>query len=211
MDAISERSIQDYPNSFSLESTLKITEQMKKSVCKICLNNGAKGTGFFCKIPFPDKYNLLPVLITNNHIIDKSFLDYSKKENINLNINNNEKIIPFDIENRITYNNQEYDITIIEIKENKENKDNIINFLDLDEIIEKEGSDNLYKDQSIYLLHYPLSKEISVSYGIISKESPKNNDTDFVDQNKTEEENLNTKESNTSNVSKNTEINIMEN
>ena len=44
-----------------------------------------------------------------------------------------------------------------------------------------------------------------------SKESPKNNDTDFINQNKTEEENLNTKESNTSNVSKNTEINIMEN
>ena len=56
--------IEDYPKSISLEGTEIIIEQMKKKVCKINIGN-KKGIGFFCKIPFPDINNLLPVLITN--------------------------------------------------------------------------------------------------------------------------------------------------
>ena len=48
-------------------------EQMKKSVYKIKLQFGM-GTGFFCKIPFPDMDKMLPVLITNDHIINDQFL-----------------------------------------------------------------------------------------------------------------------------------------
>ena len=43
---------------------------MKKNVCKIKIGN-EQSTGFFCKIPFPDENNLLPVFITNNHVINK--------------------------------------------------------------------------------------------------------------------------------------------
>ena len=54
------------PESVSLKQTEKIIEQMKSnSICKI--NN--KGIGFFTRIPYKSK--LLPVLITNNHIIDR--------------------------------------------------------------------------------------------------------------------------------------------
>ena len=48
-------------------------EQMKKSVCKIELQFGM-GTGFFCKIPFPDMDKMLPVLITNDHIINVNLI-----------------------------------------------------------------------------------------------------------------------------------------
>ena len=40
---------------------------MKKNIFKICLNNGSKGTGFFCKISFFNNKEL-KVLITNNII-----------------------------------------------------------------------------------------------------------------------------------------------
>ena len=59
-----EKNIEDYPKSISLEGTEIILEQMKKKVCKINIGR-KKGTGFFCKIPYPDNNNLLTVLITN--------------------------------------------------------------------------------------------------------------------------------------------------
>ena len=68
---IKEKYIEDYPIPITLESTEIILSQMKSSVCKIYLDNGNKGTGFFCKIPYPDNKHLLPVLVTNNHIIKK--------------------------------------------------------------------------------------------------------------------------------------------
>ena len=48
-------------------------EQMKKCICKIKLDN-KQGTGFFCKMPFPDMNNRLSVFITNNHIINEKEL-----------------------------------------------------------------------------------------------------------------------------------------
>ena len=42
------------PTVISYESTKKIVKQMKKNVCKIKIGK-KQGTGFFCKIPFPDK------------------------------------------------------------------------------------------------------------------------------------------------------------
>ena len=67
---------------------------------------------FFCKIPFPDRNNLLSVLITNNHIINDELLN---KPNFNIKIFIKEEI---DIEeiclnNRIKYTNEKYDTTII--------------------------------------------------------------------------------------------------
>ena len=50
-------------------------KEMGKCICKI---NGKRiGTGFFCKL----KYNnsLIPVLITNNHVIDDEYIEEKKK------------------------------------------------------------------------------------------------------------------------------------
>ena len=54
---IIEKYIEDNPTQITLESTEIILFQMKSSVCKIYLDNGNKGTWFFCKIPFPDNNN----------------------------------------------------------------------------------------------------------------------------------------------------------
>ena len=68
---INEKNLEDYPSPITSEGTRMILSQMEKNVCKIFTEYGAKGTGFVCKIPYPDNKRLLPVLVTNNHIIKK--------------------------------------------------------------------------------------------------------------------------------------------
>ena len=130
MEEIKESILTGYPNVISYECTKKIIEQMEKYICKIKIGQ-EQGTGFFCKIPFPDKNHMLPVFITNNHVIneqtlnnkDEKILYFIKKESKYKEINNLGK--------RMKYTNKEYDITIIE----KKDKDNIKNYLELDDII----------------------------------------------------------------------------
>ena len=165
MEGVKESYLSGYPNIISYECSKIIISQMKRNICKI--NIGAKrGTGFFCKIPFPNNENMLSVFITNNHVINEDFL---KNKNGTITIiekeDEDEKII--NIKNRITYTSKEYDITIIEIKE----YDNINNFMELDDGIIKDIKNNKnenikYKDQTIYIIQYPEG-ELSVSYGIL--------------------------------------------
>ena len=76
---IQEPNIKDYPKPITAESTEIILEQMKKTICKIDMGNGNKGTGFFCKILCPVEGNLKSFLVTNNHVIDESHLGKDKK------------------------------------------------------------------------------------------------------------------------------------
>ena len=165
MEYTEGKKLNDYPNSVSLKGTEIILDQMKNMICKIYIKEEFNGTGFFCKIPYND--DLLPVLMTNNHIINESILETEQKISISM----NNKFKKIEIADRIKYTNKDFDITIIEIKE----KDQINNFLELDDnIIEK---DNLsYLKESIYLLHYSVNKNIEVSYGIIKEEE---NEHDF--------------------------------
>ena len=102
---------------------------MERNICKINIGKN-QGTGFFCKIQFPNQNKLLPVFITNNHIINNDILN---KENIKiqLDIKEEDNIKEIKLNNRMKYTSEEYDITIIEIKE----EDNITNYLELDDII----------------------------------------------------------------------------
>ena len=133
---------------------------MKTKICKIYLNNGIKGTGFFCKINLPKKNTKLNVLITNNHIIDEKIIE--GKEEITIKINN--KSCKLKLDNRIIYTknkNDKYDITIIEIKKGDE--------INCDYFGCKQNySNEEYIKESIYILHYPGNENMSVSYGIIS-------------------------------------------
>ena len=115
MDTKKEKQLKDCPQPISLESTENIINQMKNNICKIIIRENINGTGFFCKIPILDNNILLPVLITNNHLITKEILETEKIIKILLNNDEEKKVIR--IENRIKYTNEEYDITIIEIKE----------------------------------------------------------------------------------------------
>ena len=167
MEYYKEVSLSDYPNSISYECTKKIMEQMEKNICKIKIGN-IKGTGFFCKIPFPSKEKMLPVFITNNHVISKDLL-YKKDAKISIDIKEDTNLKQLILDNRIKYTNEKYDITIIEIKES----DKIKNYLELDEImindiVENNDKNKEYIDKTIYIIHYP-ENELSVSYGILNK------------------------------------------
>ena len=155
-----------YPNVISYEGTKKIISQMEKNICKIKIGN-EQGTGFFCKIPFRKKDNMLPVLITNNHIINENIL-YKKDENISIYIEEKgwKKI---DLKKRMKFTNIDFDTTIIEIKD----RDEINNFLELDDIIIDDIINKIDKndrliDETLYIIQYPEGK-LSVSYGILDK------------------------------------------
>ena len=112
---------------------------MEKNICKIKIGN-EQGTGFFCKIPFPDKDNMIPVFITNNHIINL------KEDKIIIKIKEEKESRIINLNNRMKYTNKEYDITIIELKE----KDNIKNYLELDDNIINDLNEE-YIDKTIYI------------------------------------------------------------
>ena len=169
-EIIEEKYLEDYPIPITLDNTEIIISQMQKSICKIYMDNGAKGTGFFCRVPYPDKNHYINCLVTNNHVIDEPYLD--KNKSIELSINNNkiEKIIKID--NRRVYTNKLYDTTIIEIFEEK---DDIKDFLDIDFDLNGEILKNQYTNKSIYVLQYPKNENVSVSYGIIKNIDLSNN------------------------------------
>ena len=165
-----EHNILISPEPISLKQTEKIIEQMKNnSICRI--NNHGKGTGFFVKIPY--KLRLLPVIITTNHAINID--DIQNNKIISLYLNNGKMTIKLD-DNRLRYTNEKLDITIIEIKENDHNlnikyfelDDGIINYFiskEKERINYLDDLNNIYLDESIYLLNYSKNKDIFVSYG----------------------------------------------
>ena len=142
---------------------------MNNCICKLCLKNDEIGIGFLCKFPFNN--NDLPVLITNNHIMN----NLENNKYIKLNFNNEVKEIKIDNSRKI-YNryDKNIDIAIIEIKPNK---DKIYNYFDLDEndIFKNERNLELeYKKRAIYIISYQ-NEEVSVSYGLINEIKNNNN------------------------------------
>ena len=167
MSSKKEKILTGYPNVISYECTKKIIEQMEKYICKIKIGQ-EQGTGFFCKIPFPDKNHMLPVFITNNHVINEQTLN-NKDEKILYMINKDSKYKEINkLGKRMTYTNKEYDVTIIEIIED----DDIKEYLELDEkiideiISNNDDQNDKYIDETIYIIQYPKG-ELSVSYGLL--------------------------------------------
>ena len=46
-ETIEEENLEDYPDIITSEKTEIILFQMKKNICKIYMDDGSKGTGFF--------------------------------------------------------------------------------------------------------------------------------------------------------------------
>ena len=162
MSEIKEVFIESCLDPISRRTTKIILEQMKNCVCKIHIE-GKKGTGFFIKIPYNEKK--LRLLITNNHVIDEKDLIIDNVINISLNNEKEFKEIKIDSK-RKKYTNEKLDVTIIEIKD----EDNINNFLSLDNKImnaDINKYNNIYKNESIYILNYINGKEIYTSYGLL--------------------------------------------
>ena len=151
----------------TIEKTEKILNQMKNCICKI--EGKEIGTGFFCKINY--NQNIIPVLITNTHILDLEFIKLNNAIKISTNDDNNIKTLNID-ENDIIYISpvDKFDIIIIKLEED------ITNYLELDENIFTNDSEKIYENESIYILHYPKGDKACVSYGYGFSKSKENND-----------------------------------
>ena len=165
-----EKYINNSPIPVNIERTEIILKQMRKCVCKIHKEDGNKGTGFFCNIPYPDDNHLLPVLITNDHVLNLNYIENYKK--ILFSINNEKKYIPINIDSsRKIFNDKDLDMTFIEIKKDKDEiKD--LDFLEIDVNIRtnKNYLETIYAKKSIYILNYPEdNKEVVVSYGLLKE------------------------------------------
>ena len=149
---IKQKLIGEIPPLTSFQ-TKKLLTQLEKNICKI--ENKEKNsiaTGFLCKIPFPNLFHLLPVLITTNHTFEKGELKLNKIIKITFNEDSISKYIKID-ENRKIYSNETLDVSMIEIKPNLDKiKEN--SFLDIDE----DALEPNYNNKLIYILQYPKGK-----------------------------------------------------
>ena len=102
--------IENYPRPTTIEGMKAITNQMEKCICKIYKKDGKKGTGCFCRISY--KNINIPVLMTNNNVIDENYIKSNEKIKITLNDDKEDRTIQIN-NNRTYYSNQKYDITII--------------------------------------------------------------------------------------------------
>ena len=162
---IKEKYIEDSISEFDIEGMEQILFQMKYCICRI-YKDKIKGTGFFCKIPLGNKPNFLPVLITNNHVLNENDIAIGKA--IELTINNDKVIRKINIDDsRKKITNINLDFTFIEIKPNI---DNIKSFLNIDENVNGEDLFKIkYKNKSVYTLNYPETKKLKVSFGLLDK------------------------------------------
>ena len=157
----------------SKEQTIKILDQLNKNVCKICKsNNKQNATGFFCKLPVFN--SILPVLITNSHILNKDDIKVNRiikivliEKEKEIEIENKkeiekekEKVIDIVInEPRITFTDENLDITIIEIIPEV---DGINDFLEIDKEVDEINLKE--KIKYLYILQN-INGKLCISYG----------------------------------------------
>ncbi len=148
----------------SIEKVGIIYDQMKRSVYEIN-NLLLKWTGFLCKIKIDNNKKII-VLITALHGIGNSKKLYlSNKEE-----EETKKIVLDD--SRIIYNDDNLDISIIEIlSSDKINKDYC---LEIDEQYFKKNDVSDYNNKPGYILGYPCEKDCTFSFGKINVMEGKN-------------------------------------
>ena len=135
-----------------------INKQIEDNLCKIYNEKLYLGTGFLCKIPYADQYNLTPVLISNRHIFREQ--DFLENKTIKITFKNDSitKQLKITSERKI-YNSNENDIVTIGILKT----DNIDNFLDYEDV-----NLNINK-KNIYILQYKKEKKGEAIYGKITE------------------------------------------
>ena len=169
---INEKLLEDYPTYISIEQTKTILEQLENCICRIYMNDGGKGTGFFCNIKYKNANKSFPALITNYHVLNEN--DIKPDKQFKISFYHNKKLENKDIKigkNRLVYTSKKYDTTIIELKAEK---DDIKKFLEIDQRIFEDNSNVLFYGNSAYVLHFPGNKSASVSYGVIKKNENSN-------------------------------------
>ena len=126
-----------------------------KNVFDYIYDDNKNGIGFFCLIPFPDKKNLLPIMILNDLIIEKNDIIQGKK--LNLILGKNKKPLEIQLHaNLKLYTNKVFNFTIIE------NQNNIADYyLQIDDDLTKENLDEVYRFKNINLLYYSFGNSFS--------------------------------------------------
>ena len=120
-------------------------------------------TGFMCKIPYQNQ--LLPVLITNNHVLNEEKIKIGQTIRFSFNVDQIEKTIKIDNSRKKIYeSNKRYNYY-----RNKEikKKDKIDDFLDIDDK-DNIRSEDKYINERIYILKYQLDFNCSYSLGRIT-------------------------------------------
>ena len=156
----------DEKGMLNLNAIIEYSLKAKKAICEIKLSNGF-GSGFFCKIPYTDNDNiLLPVLMTNNHVLSRDLL--KSKNDITIIINSESKVIS--LKQRKVWTDEKMDFTCIEIKEKE---DNIHTFFNLDDkFLENNYSNDCYLNQNVLIFAINKNdKQIGFSNGLIKKKN----------------------------------------
>ena len=165
-DYIKEKVLKNHSKAKTLEAMKISLEQMEKSICKIKCSEGGFGTGFFLKITNVNEWDSLPIkaIISNNHVLTEKDILPGKKINFSL-YNDKHKLEIVIDESRKIYTSEKYDISIVELKQNDGIK--MDSFLEIDGKIWKNNPIEIFKELSIYLLHYPKGIEAKMSDGVI--------------------------------------------
>ena len=164
-DYIPEKDLEDQPKSIPFETMKILCEYMENRICKIFCNDGGHGTGFFCNIQLDD-WSYKKFLTTNNHVLNKS--DILPGKIIKFSMKNDLKQYQIKIdESRITFTDENYDVSFIEITKNDGlNKDS---FFDIDSQIFKGNPIDNFSKKNIFLLHYPKGLDMNFATGLLSK------------------------------------------
>lgn len=166
-----QKHLEGKPIEIPNDALLIIKDQSYKGICQIEHDYKEIETAFFCGIPFPDNYQLLPVLITSNKIINKDDIINGKKIKLLL----DETKLKIDIKidsNRKNYIDEKYGVTIIEIK-SKDGLD-INSFLNIDNKLFEEDIITKYRNESVYMIYYEYKSDSVYSSGIIKNINKEN-------------------------------------
>ena len=110
-----QKYLKDHSVPVHYDSMKYILKQMKSSICKINYKD-SYGTGFFCVIPFPNMNNLLPVLITNSHVLGSNELQAGKEIEFTMNDDKYSYKILIDKNRKVYLNTKPFDVPIIEME-----------------------------------------------------------------------------------------------
>ena len=147
---IKEKELDNQGIPITADKLVIILELIKNSICDIkCLKEG-HGTGFFCRIPYPDFFNLKPVLITSQHVLEENDLIEGKKIEFTLDHDKIKKEIIITNKRKV-YSDPKFDVTIIELDPSKD----LIepnSFIDIDTKIFCEDPNSEFLNKDIYII-----------------------------------------------------------
>ena len=160
-----EKFLENSVGPIYINTAKKIIYQLENCIFKIYLEKGLHGTGFFTKIPYPDQFHLLPVLVTASFVINLNAL---KQDSIHVSLNDDNVLREIKLKDtkRKIFINDEFGTTFIEILP----EDKIYDFLEIDENVfkaDKISKKEIYLRKSIYVLHYMKGEKASMNPGII--------------------------------------------